>query len=56
MSQGHSLAIVQSFWANQDFNVTRIVESANEDVNKEPVLNPAANNVITSMRRMLHIV
>ena len=47
---------LESFWANQDFNVTRIVESANEDINKEPVLNPAANNVITSMRRMLHIV
>lgn len=47
---------LESFWANQDFNVTRIVESANENVNKEPVVNPAANNVISSMRKMLHIV
>ena len=42
---------LESFWANQDFNVIKINESA--DNIKEQ--NPAANNVITSMRKMLHI-
>ena len=42
---------LESFWANQDFNVIKINESANNA--KEQ--NPAANNVITSMRKMLHI-
>ena len=42
---------LESFWANQDFNVIKINESANDT--KEQ--NPAANNVITSMRKMLHI-
>lgn len=42
---------LESFWANQDLNATVINETRNEDV----VSNPAANNVITSMRKMLHI-
>ena len=42
---------LESFWANQDFNVVKIDESVNNNV----VQNPAANNVIASMRKMLHI-
>ena len=42
---------LESFWANQDFNVVKIDESANNNVEQ----NPAANNVIASMRKMLHI-
>ena len=42
---------LESFWANQDFNVVKINESANNNVEQ----NPAANNVIASMRKMLHI-
>lgn len=42
---------LESFWANQDFNVVKINESANNNVEQ----NPAANNVIVSMRKMLHI-
>ena len=42
---------LESFWANQDFNVIKINESAN-NIQEQ---NPAANNVITSMRKMLHI-
>ena len=43
---------LESFWANQDFNVVKIDESANNNVEQ----NPAANNVIASMRKMLHII
>ena len=42
---------LESFWANQDFNVVKIDESVNNNVEQ----NPAANNVIASMRKMLHI-
>ena len=42
---------LESFWANQDFNIINI----NENVNENEVSNPAANNVIVSMRKMLHI-
>ena len=42
---------LESFWANQDFNVVKINESANNNVEQ----NPAANNVIASMRKMLHV-
>ena len=42
---------LESFWANQDFNVVKINESANDNIEQ----NPAANNVIASMRKMLHI-
>ena len=42
---------LESFWANQDFNVVKIDESVNKNVEQ----NPAANNVIASMRKMLHI-
>lgn len=43
---------LESFWANQDFN--NIVK-IDENVNENKVENPAANNVITSMRKMLHM-
>ena len=43
---------LESFWANQDFNTTVQV---NENVNENKVQNPAANNVIVSMRKMLHL-
>ena len=43
---------LESFWANQDFNVVKIDESVNNNVEQ----NPAANNVIASMRKMLHII
>ena len=42
---------LESFWANQDFNVVKVDESVDEN----NIQNPAANNVITSMRKMLHI-
>ena len=42
---------LESFWANQDFNVTKINESVDDSTEQ----NPAANNVIASMRKMLHI-
>ena len=42
---------LESFWANQDFNVTQI----NENVDENKIQNPVANNVITSMRKMLHL-
>ena len=42
---------LESFWANQDFNVVNITE----DVNENAIQNPATNNVIASMRKMMHI-
>ena len=42
---------LESFWANQDFNVIKINESVDDTVEQ----NPAASNVIASMRKMLHI-
>lgn len=41
---------LESFWANQDFSVVKI----NEDLGEKESFNPAANNVIMAMRRMLH--
>lgn len=42
---------LESFWANQDFSVEKINESLTKNVES----NPATNEVVASMRRMLHI-
>ena len=42
---------LESFWANQDFSVEKINESLTKNIES----NPATNEVVASMRRMLHI-